>query len=163
MKVMIKVSSVFVLFFVVLSCAATRKAMPEKYNFDNVLEVVDQISPIANPRWQYVDKQALILKTHRSDYYLIVLCRPIYGLSPGVLELINRRPMVTGNLGEGQRDLEGFKPSFKIGTINSLGFGRFIMNFSGVSGFEEHYAIEKIYKFKDQAQKEKIKEWLRNY
>lgn len=86
MKVMIRGFSIFVLFIMFVSCATTPRAMPEKYNFDNVLEVVDQISPIANPRWQYVDKQALILNTHRSDYYLIVLRRPIYGLSPAVLD-----------------------------------------------------------------------------
>ena len=144
MKVMIRGFSIFVLFIMFVSCATTHRAMPEKYNFDNELEVVDQISPIANPSWQYVDKQALILKTNSSDYYLIVLRRPIYGLSPVALELITRRPNATGNLEGSQRDLDEFKPSFNIGTINR--FGGFIVNFSGVAGFEEGYAIEKIYK-----------------
>ena len=162
MKVMIRGFSIFVLFIMFVSCATTHRAMPEKYNFDNELEVVDQISPIANPSWQYVDKQALIL-INWDDYYLIVLRRPIYGLSPAVLDLITRRPVVTGNLEESQRDLDEFKPSFTIGTIHSRGFSGFILNFSGVSGFEEFYTIEKIYKFKGQAQKEEIRNRLRNY
>ena len=47
-----KVFFIFTLFIVVLSCAATHIALPEKYNLDNDLEAVDQISTFKVSSWE---------------------------------------------------------------------------------------------------------------
>ncbi len=48
---------------VALSCATVPPpALPDKYNLDDELESVDQISTFRVPRWQNVDKQSIILR-----------------------------------------------------------------------------------------------------
>ena len=157
----IRVSSILLLFIVSVSCATTPRNMPEKYNLDNELEIVDQISPVAGPNWQYVDKQALVLRVNWDDYYLIVLHRPIYGLSSVALGLSPKVPIITGNLEDNQRDLDKLKASVFSNSVGRLNIhSRLTVN---VSGIKEYYAIEKIYKFKDLGQKEEFKERLRNF
>ena len=77
MKVMIKLSSIFVLFIIVVSCATTPRSLPEKYNLDNYLEAVDHISAVRRASYEQVDNQSIILRVNRNDYYLLVLRRPI--------------------------------------------------------------------------------------
>jgi hypothetical protein len=77
MKEMIKVFSVFVSMIMVVSCATTPGPLPEKYNLDNELEEVNQIYTLTVSSWEEVDIQSVILRAHLSDYYLLVLDRPM--------------------------------------------------------------------------------------
>lgn len=77
MKVMKIISSVFVLFVMVASCATTPTTLPEKYNLDNELEAVEQIVTIKAPSLEKIDNQSVIIKAKWNDYYLLVLRRPI--------------------------------------------------------------------------------------
>ena len=81
MKVMIKLFSIFVFFIMVVSCATTPRVLPEKYNLDNDLEAVEQISTFKEITWKKVDKQSIILRVDWKEYYLLVLRRPIFSMS----------------------------------------------------------------------------------
>ena len=135
MKVMIKVFSIFVLLIMAVSCAATMATLPEKYSLDNDLEAIDQISTFKVSSWDQVDRQSIILKANVSDYYLLVLRRPIdrmiSGLSIGISS-----------------------------TVSSIrpGFDRIIVN---DTPFTEYYFIDKIYKLKGREHANEIKERLR--
>ena len=135
MKVMIKVFSVFVLLIMVVSCATTPSALPEKYNLDNELEVVKKIYSFTVSSWEEVDIQSVILRANVSDYYLLVLRRPmdrrISGLSIGISSSVS-----------------SIKP----------GFDRIIVK--DLSG-TQYYVIEKIYKLEGKEQAKEIKERLR--
>ena len=135
MKVMKEVFSIFVLFIMVVSCATTPRPLPEKYNLDNELEPVDQIFTIRNTRWQEVDDQSIILRVDWSDYYLVVL----------------RRPM----------DVWYSNPSIRIsntGTSITAGIERVFVT---QSADRQGYVIDKIYKLKGREQAEEIKERFR--
>ena len=135
MKVMIKVFSVFALLLMVVSCATTPNALPEKYNLDNELEVVKQINTFRVSSWEEVDIQSVILRANVSDYYLLVLRRPmdtrISGLSIGI--------------------------SSTVSTITP-GFDRIIVK--DLAG-TQYYVIDKIYKLEGKEQAKGIKERLR--
>jgi hypothetical protein len=133
MKVMIKVPFVFMLLFMIVSCATTTtpRTIPEKYNLDDELERVDQIFTIKNTRWQEVDDQSVILRVNWSDYYLVVL----------------RRPM----------DTWYSNPSIRIsntGTSITAGIDRVYV---AQSPDRQGYIIERIYKLKGREQAEEIK------
>ena len=133
MKVMIKVSFVFVLLFMIVSCATTTtpRTIPEKYNLDDELERVDRIFTISNTRWQEVDDQSIILRVNWSDYYLVVL----------------RRPM----------DTWYSNPSIRIGsTATSITAGTDRV-YVAQSPDRQGYIIERIYKLKGREQAEEIK------
>ena len=135
MKMMIKGSSVFVLLIMVVSCATTPYAIPEKYNLDNEFEAVDRIYAPSISSWQEVDIQSVIIRANVSDYYLLVLRRPmdtrIMPLSIGVSS-----------------------------TVSSItpGFDRI---FVGNAAGPDYYFIEKIYKLKGKEQAREIRERLR--
>jgi hypothetical protein len=136
MKAMIKVSFIFVLFIMVVSCATTPRALPEKYNLDNELEAVKQISTFNKISWREVDKQSIIITVDRKDYYLLVLRRPVSSLF--------------------------FVHTLGIDSIThsiTSGHDRVIVNDSTGRWY---YVIDKIYRLKDWAQAEKIKERLLN-
>ena len=135
MKVMIKVFSVFALLLMVVSCATTPNALPEKYNLDNELEVIKQINTFRVSSWEEVDIQSVILRANVSDYYLLVLRRPMHtrisGLSIGISSSIS-----------------SIKP----------GFDRiFLKDLAG----KQEYVIEKIYRLEGREQAKEIKERLR--
>ena len=135
MKAMIKVFSFFVLPIMAVSCATTPSALPEKYNLDNELEPVKQIYTFTVSSWEDVDIQSVILRTNLSDYYLLVLRRPmdarIEGLSIGISSSIS-----------------SITPGFdKI----------FVKDIAGT----QYYVIEKIYKLKGKEQAKEIKNQLR--
>ena len=135
MKVMIKVFFTLVLLIMVVSCATTPSALPEKYDLDNELEAVDRIFTITSPRWQKVDSQSVILRVDHKDYYLLVL----------------RQPM----------DKRYSNPRIGISrTVSSItpGIERVFVN---PSEKETGYVIEKIYKLKGREQAEEIKERFR--
>jgi hypothetical protein len=135
MKEMIKVFSIVVSMIMVVSCATTRGALPEKYNLDNELEEVKQIFTSKVSSWDEVDIQSVILRANIGDYYLLVLRRPmdtrITGLTIGI--------------------------SSTVSSITS-GFDKiYVEHPSG----RQYYVIEKIYKLKGKEQVKEIKERLR--
>ncbi len=134
MKAIMKVFSIFVFLIMAVSCATAPRVLPEKYNLDNDLEAVDQISTFKLSSWEQADSQSIILRTSVRDYYLLVLQRPINrmisGLSIGI--------------------------SSTVSSITS-GFDRVIVI---DSPFTDYYVIEKIYKLKGKEQVTEIKERL---
>ena len=135
MKMMIKGSSVFVLLIIVLSCATTPRAIPEKYNLDDELEAVDRIYTPSISSWEEVDIQSIILRANVDDYYLIVLNRPMYTRFPGFSIVISS-------------------------TVSSItpGYDRIFVGNTPGPGY---FFIEKIYKLKGKEQAKEIKERLR--
>ena len=130
-----RVFSIFVLLIMAVSCATTPHTIPEKYNLDNELEAVDRIYAPTISGWKKVDIQSVILRANVTDYYLLVLSRPMY-------------TMIT-NL------------SIRISSTGSditPGFSRI---FVGDSVGTEDYFIEKIYKLKGKEQAKEIRERLR--
>lgn len=134
MKIILKIFSIFVVFVMITSCTATKRALPEKYNLDNYLEEVDQIFTFKVSSWEQVDKQSIILRVNWKDYYLLVLRRPITS------RYANLRIGVTR-------------------TISSItaGFDRILVDDPAYADF---YTIEKIYRLKDREQVNEIKERL---
>ena len=135
MKLIIKFSSILVLPIMVVSCATTPRAIPEKYNLDNEFEAVDRIYAPSISSWQEVDIQSVILRANVSDYYLLVL----------------RRPMDTRIM------------TLSIGVSSSVssiipGFDRI---FVGDAVGLQYYYIDRIYKLKGKEQVKEIKERLR--
>ena len=131
MKTMIKVSSIFLFFIMVASCATTPMSLPEKYNLDNKLEKVDQIATFRKPDWEEVDNQSIILRTSWKDFYLLVLDRPMTTMLPFTIGI-----------------------SSTISTITA-GSDQIIVIESGIAQF---YTIEKIYKLTGRKQADEIKE-----
>jgi hypothetical protein len=136
MKKMIKVFSVFVFIFMLVSCATTRGPLPEKYNLDNELEEVKQIYAFTVSSWEEVDIQSVILRANVSDYYLLVLDQPmesrITDLTIGISSAVS-----------------SITPGFdKIYVEHPWG--------------RQYYVIDKIYKLKGKEQAKEIKERLRN-
>jgi hypothetical protein len=135
MKEIMRVFFVLALLIMVASCATTRGALPVKYNLDNELEEVKQIYTFTLSSWEEVDIQSVILRANVSDYYLLVLDRPmdtrITGLTIGISS-----------------------------TVSSItrGFDKIYVEHS--SG-RQYYVIEKIYKLKGKEQAKEIKERLR--
>ena len=135
MKGVIIVFSVFLPIIMVVSCATTPRALPEKYNLDDELEAVKNIYTFTVSSWEEVDIQSVILKANLSDYYLLVLDRPmdtrITGLTIGISSTIS-----------------SIKPGFeKIFVEHPCG--------------TQYYVIEKIYKLNGKEQAGEIKERLR--
>ena len=135
MKKIAKVSSIFVLFIILASPAATANTLPEKYNLDNELEAVYQIFSVKGPRVQQVDDQSIILRVNWRDYYLLVLRRPM------------DKRYSNPNIG-----LERAVPTVTAG-IDRI----FVTPSDSTTG----YVIEKIYKLKGKEQAEEIKELFR--
>lgn len=135
MKEMIKVFSVFVFIFMLASCATTRGPLPEKYNLDNELEGVKQINTFTVSSWEEVDIQSVILRANVSDYYLLVLDRPMDTRITGLTIGISRTDSsITA----------GFD---KIWVKHPWG--------------KQYYIIDKIYRFEGKEQAKEIKERLR--
>jgi len=135
MRMIIRMSSILLLPIIVLSCATTPRAIPEKYNLDDELEAVDRIYTPSISSWEEVDIQSIILRANVGDYYLIVLHRPMYTRFPG----------------------------FSIGissTVSNItpGFDRIFVGNTPGPGY---FFIEKIYKLKGKEQAREIKERLR--
>jgi hypothetical protein len=165
MKVMMKVSSIFVLLMMVVSCATTPSALPEKYNLDNYLEEVDQISSSTDTECENVDNQSIILRANWSDYYLLVLDRPMdirYSQQSIYIEntvvqdaAYSARKIVTENRDADRGDFAQAPSSF---ASTASGYDKVVVNdFGGI----RYFGIERIYKLDGREQAEQIKEWLR--
>ena len=177
MKVMIKVSSIFALLVMVVSCATTPRTLPEKYNLGNDLEEVNQISTLRVSGWENVDNQSLILraslKAIRSDYYLLVLRRPIdatysnFSIAIENTAAKNRAYSAQSLVSDiresstrGHPGSEFHEAPSNISGIRS-GHDRVVLETYG--GPPEYYVIDRIYKLTGKEQAEQIKEWLRTH
>jgi hypothetical protein len=124
----------FIIVFLASACATTPSALPEKYNLDNDLEAVDQISTFRISSWKKVDNQSIILRANWNDYYLLVSRRPFHTM---ILNL----PVGIDNAGP---------------TITSGHDRIFVKDHTG----RQYYIIDKIYKLKGEEQAKEIKERL---
>jgi hypothetical protein len=119
----------------IVSCATTPHTIPEKYNLDNEFEAVDRIYSPSISSWKKVDNQSVILRANVTDYYLLVLSRPMYTM------ITNLSIRISGT-----------------GSDITPGFSRiFVGNAAGT----EDYFIEKIYKLGGKEQAREIRERLR--
>jgi hypothetical protein len=149
---------IFIIVFLASACATTPRALPEKYNLDNDLEAVDQISIFKVSDYENVDYQSIILEADWNKYYLLVLRRPI--------------DMKYSNL---RIDIESTASKDEaVSTEKIIGddFHQAPSNIASiVSGYDRivveepagkwYYVIDKIYKLKGMEQAEEIKERLR--
>ena len=134
MKSAIKMFWVFTLLFMITSCATTPPAIPEKYNLDNKLEEVKEITSYRVNGWERVDTQSLILNSNVNDYYLLVLDRPLTGL------------ITSESIGVSSTT-----------TSIKAGFDRiYVRDSVGV----EYYTIDRIYKLKGREQAREIRAQL---
>ncbi|MGA1865040.1 MAG: DUF6491 family protein [bacterium] len=120
--------------FVSSFCAYARAEVPAKYNLDNQLEKVSEISKYNFMSWDKVDNQSFILQTSPSDYYLIVLSSP------------------SGRL--------AYSETISIPDTNAMvkpGYNNVIIK---GNGFKDTCIISRIYKFKDSEQVKAIKTQL---
>jgi len=134
MKAMRQLAWIFVTLFVASVCAAAPAEIPAKYNLDNQLEKVSEISKYNFMSWDKVDKQSFILQTSPSDFYLIVLSNP--------------------------SDRLLFSESIQIPDTNSMvkpGYNNVIVK---GNGFKDTCIINKIYRFKDSKQVKEIRDQL---
>jgi hypothetical protein len=169
MKLTIKVTFIFVLFIMVVSCATTPRSLPEKYNFDNNLEAVDHISSVRRASGEQADNQSIILRVNWNDYYLLVLRRPI-DFTAMTLSIINgasRDKAVSANqkIGPKKDGKTGSEGYFTTAPQNMAGIssGSDMIVAHDSNDSQSFYVIEKIYKLKGKEQAEEIKEWLRKY
>jgi len=167
MKLTIKVTFIFVLFIMVVSCATTPRSLPEKYNFDNNLEAVNHISSVRRLSYEQADNQSIILRVNRNDYYLLVLRRPIdfTAITLSITNKASRDKAVSAEqkIGPKRDDPTGIEGYFtttpqKIAGISS-GSDMIVAHDSIDS--QSFYVIEKIYKLKGKEQAKEIKERLR--
>ena len=137
MKVIARIFSILVLLLMVVSCAITARAIPEKYNFNNELEAIEEITTLETrrwPRWEEIDNQSMILRANRDDYYLLVLRRPINPMySNSQIRISRTTPTITSGIER---------------------------VFVSPSGDTEGYVIEKIYSLDGKEQAKEIKERL---
>ena len=169
MKLTIKVTFIFVLFIMVVSCATTPRFLPEKYNFDNNLEAVKHISSVRRPIYEQVDNQSIILRVNRNDYYLLVLRRPIdfTAITLSITNTASRDKAVSAEqkIGPKRDDPTGIEGYFSTTPQKIVGISSgsdMIVAYDNTDS-QSFYVIEKIYKLKGKEQAEEIKEWLRKY
>jgi hypothetical protein len=177
MKVMIEASSVLVLLAMLVSCATTPRVLPEKYNLDDYLEEVNQISASRDMNCENrdincenVDNQSIMLTINWTDYYLLVLRRPIdanYSLvSINIDNTASKdRAYSTESIISEARDsskhghsrTDFHQAPSNIASIAS-GYDKIV-----VQEFDDtrYYVIDKIYKLEGKDQAEEIKAWLR--
>ena len=135
MKAITKFTGILLVSLLVMACATTSLKVPEKYNFDNELTAVTEISNYQIDSWESIDNQSLIIGTNVNDYYLIILDYP-------ALDLPSKETI--GITLSADRVKTGFE---KIIVADSHGI--------------ESYVIHKMYKLKDRTQVTEIKKRLR--
>jgi hypothetical protein len=136
MKKIIKYAGFLFVSLVLVACAATPLKMANKYNFDNDLKEITDITSFRIDSWQSIDDQSLILKTDINNYYLVILQYPAFNLpfaqSIGVSE--------------------------SVGKI-SKGFDSIIVT---DSGHADSYRIYKMYKIDSKEKVAEIKKKIKN-
>lgn len=134
MRAIKQLNQLFVALLILSACATAPVSMSEKYNLDNQLESVANISKFNMMSWEHVDRMSFILQTTPSDYYLFVLNSP--------------------------SDELPFAENIHISSTGSFvrpGYNNVIV--FGVNS-NERYVIYKIYKFKDYEQAKEIRKQL---
>ncbi|MBN1830916.1 MAG: hypothetical protein JW896_02270 [Deltaproteobacteria bacterium] len=166
MKIMIKASSIFVFLIMVVSCSTTSHVLPEKYNLNNELEEVKQISAFRDIDCELVDYQSIILEVNRDDYFLLVLRRPIE-------TRYSQLSITIDNTASKDRAYSAQRVISQGRDSDRSGFHQAPSNIASIaSGYDkvvvrehldaEHYVIDKIYRLKGKEHAEEIKERLRN-
>ena len=109
--------------------------MEDKYNFDNELPQIEELSDFRIDSWDEIDNQSLILRANVSDYYLIILDRPAVDLPYA----------------------EDIGLSVTTGRVRKDFDNVYVETPSGA----ESYIIHRMYKLKDRAQVTEIKKRLK--
>ena len=125
---------IFAAIFIAFTCSAESAELPAKYNLDNQLQKISEISKYNFMSWETIDNQSFVLQTSPSDYYLIVLSSP--------------------------SDKLIFAETIKIPDTNAMvkpGYNNVIVQGSGST---DTYIINRIYKFKDYPQVKTIREQI---
>jgi uncharacterized protein YbaP (TraB family) len=134
MKSIKKMAMIFAAIFIAFTCSAESAELPAKYNLDNQLQKISEISKYNFMSWETIDNQSFVLQTSPSDYYLIVLSSP--------------------------SDKLIFAETIKIPDTNAMvkpGYNNVIVQGSGST---DTYIINRIYKFKDYPQVKTIREQI---
>jgi len=134
MKPIKRMAMIFVAIFMAYACSAEPAELPAKYNLDNQMQKVSEISKYNFMSWETIDNQSFVLQTGPSDYYLIILSSP--------------------------SDKLIFAETIKIPDTNSMikpGYNNVIVQ---GSGYTDTYIINRIYRFKDYAQVKTIREQI---
>jgi hypothetical protein len=134
MEAIKKLTRILATLFIVSICGVVYAETPAKYDFDNQLKQVSEITDNNFRDWEMVDDQSFILQNSPSDYYLIVL-----------RSLSEELPV---------------NDSVKISETNSIikpGYSKVIVSSDGI---KDRYVIYKIYKLKDAEQAEEIRAQL---
>jgi len=134
MKTIKYLIQVFVALLFLSACATAPVSTTEKYNLDNQLESVAEITKFNMMGWEHVDRMSFILQTTPSDYYLFVLNHP----SDELPFTENIHISSTGSF---------VKPGYNNVTVYGI-------------NSTEKYVINKIYKFKDYEQVKEIRKQL---
>jgi hypothetical protein len=177
MKVMIKVSTVLVFLVMVVSCATTPPGLPQKYNLDNYLEEVNQISAFKDMdclsrdiNCENVDNQSILFTVNWQDYYLLVLRRPIdahYSLVSINIDntaskdrAYSTQTMLSEERSDSKHGLSTTDFHQAPSNIASIaaGYDKIVVQEFGDT---QYYVIDKIYKLEGKEQADEIKEWLR--
>jgi hypothetical protein len=124
-----------ILFFIISACATTQGKKADKYNLDDQLEVVSDITRYNLMSWETVDNQSFILQTSPSQFYLIVLIQPSN-------DLVFTESISISHTGA------MIKPGYDRVTV----FG---------PTKSEPYVIDKIFKLKDREEAKAIKAQLK--
>jgi hypothetical protein len=127
-------SLTFVTLLFLSACATAPVSTSDKYNLDNQLQRVNEISKFSMMGWERVDRMSFILQTTPSDYYLFVLNYP----SDELPFAENIRISTTGSF---------VRPGYNKVTVYGTNSNR-------------DYVIDKIYKFKDYEQVKEIRKQL---
>jgi hypothetical protein len=133
MKTIRQLVTLGIIIFIASACA-TSSTIPEKYNLDNQLENVSNISISKLMRWDRVDNQCFTLQTSPTDYYLIVL--------------------------EDMTNTLSFANTVQLSKIDTSFWRAYSDVILNDDGWEESYAISKIYKFRDHEQVREIRAQL---
>jgi len=124
----------FVALILLSACATTTLTGTDKYNLDNQLESVSEITKFNMMSWDDVDRNSFVLQATPSEYYLFVLNTP----SDELPFAENIHVSATGSF---------VKPGFNNVTVYGINSKR-------------DYVIKKIYKFKNYEQVKEITKQL---
>jgi hypothetical protein len=116
------------------ACATAPVTGTDKYNLDNQLESVSEITKFNMMGWEQVDRMSFVLQTTPSEYYLFVLNTP----SDELPFAENIHVSTTGSF---------VKPGYNNVTVYGVNSKR-------------DYVIKKIYKFKNYDQVKEITKQL---
>jgi len=134
MRIIIQLTKIFAVLLTLSACAASGVNISEKYNLDNQLVSVDEISKFNMMGWEHVDRMSFVLQTTPSEYYLFVLNTP----SDELPFAENIHVSSTGSF---------VRPGYNNVTVYGV-------------GSRKNYVIKKIYKFKDYEQVKEIRKQL---